>query len=417
MDKLERCAKTLKSREFTRITKNSASKLDDMERLKKLYYDLKEPGSFGGVKRLTEANGLKKSRVKSFISGENCYSFQFPVRYKFHRRKTIAYEVNELWQSGLVDLLKLSRLSKGYQYILTVIDIMLRYLRVYPIKYKKANTITKIFIKIFKENEIDVETETLLPKFDIPLYNDDHADFVAGFNANMKKIFIDPPLKTRLIARESIFFYHTYEIKLEEGDLLQQINSKLLDVGLNDVKFSESNGHIIVTLPFNVPIEFKRDAGPKLMTVLNIIDDAYVIRGGQFKIQFLYTRPASSIKDESFDVIVYKVFPTTCKETKFKTFFIPSGMYHQANDLFKEFKFIFLQLAVDSRVRLHVSQNILVTFGERLKDLLGFVQRTFTHGDYKSEYPLELRAGITEVYVYCEIVSKSLLLEIPQHLF
>ncbi|GFY08601.1 uncharacterized protein TNCV_810341 [Trichonephila clavipes] len=51
------------------------------------------------------------------------------------------------------------------------------------------------------------------------------------------------------------------------------------------------------------------------------------------------------------------------------------------------------QLTADSRVRLHVPQNILVTFGERLKDLLGFVQRTFTHDGYKSEYPLELRAG------------------------
>ncbi|GFY09937.1 uncharacterized protein TNCV_3698991 [Trichonephila clavipes] len=151
MDKLERYAKTLKSRQFTRITKNSASKLDDMERLKKLYYDPKEPGSFGGVKRLTEASGLKKSRVKSFLSGEDCYSLHFPVRYKFHRRKTIAYGVNELWQSDLVDLQKLSRFNKGYRYILTIIDVMSRYLRVYAIKDKKADTIAKIFSKIFKE--------------------------------------------------------------------------------------------------------------------------------------------------------------------------------------------------------------------------------------------------------------------------
>ncbi|GFQ74033.1 uncharacterized protein TNCT_489051 [Trichonephila clavata] len=150
------------------------------------------------------------------------------------------------------------------------------------------------------QREIDVETETLLPKFDIPLYNDDHADFVAGFNANMKKIFIDPPLvftliknnrqiemelkrgwdwivtsakgnqllkllrvdpnkdflishnpdefsvirnyhtpdkeifknqEIKLISRESILA-HTYEIKLDEGGLLQQIILKLLDVGL-----------------------------------------------------------------------------------------------------------------------------------------------------------------------------------------
>ncbi|GFS73209.1 putative uncharacterized transposon-derived protein F54H12.3 [Trichonephila clavipes] len=151
MDKLERYAKTLKSRQFTRITKNSASKLDDMERLKKLYYDPKEPSSFGGVKRLTEASGLKRSRVKSFLSGEDCYSLHFPVRYKFHRRKTIAYGVNELWQSDLVDLQKLSRFNKGYRYILTIIDVMSRYLRVYAIKDKKEDTIAKIFSKIFKE--------------------------------------------------------------------------------------------------------------------------------------------------------------------------------------------------------------------------------------------------------------------------
>ncbi|GFY45647.1 uncharacterized transposon-derived protein F54H12.3 [Trichonephila inaurata madagascariensis] len=141
MDKLEICAKTLKSREFTRIPKNSASKLDDVERLKTFYYDPKEPGSFGGVKRLTEAS-LKKSLVKSFLSGKDCYSLHFPVHYKFHRRKTIAYGVNELWQSYLVDLQKLSRFNKGYRYILTIIDVMSRYLRVYPIKDKKANTHT-----------------------------------------------------------------------------------------------------------------------------------------------------------------------------------------------------------------------------------------------------------------------------------
>ncbi|GBN73989.1 hypothetical protein AVEN_235687-1 [Araneus ventricosus] len=62
--------------------------------------------------------------------------------------------------------------------------------------------------------------------------------------------------------------------------------------------------------------------------------------------------------------------------------------------------------------RLYSEQSVprytVVTFGEKLKDLLGFSQQTFDHGDYKSEYVLELRAGIKEVYVYCDIVSPSL---------
>ncbi|GIY24626.1 uncharacterized protein CDAR_572331 [Caerostris darwini] len=144
------------------------------------------------------------------------------------------------------------------------------------------------------------------------------------------------------------------------------------------------------------------------MDALNIIDDAYVIRGELSKMQFPYSQPAGSIKGESLHVIIYKVFPTTRKETRKSTFIIPSGMYQEAKDLFKEFKYISLRLTADSRVGLHVPRNTIVTFGEKLKELLGFNNETFVQGDYKSEYVLELRAGITEVYVYCDIVSASL---------
>ncbi|GFY22174.1 putative uncharacterized transposon-derived protein F54H12.3 [Trichonephila clavipes] len=103
--------------------------LEDVEKLKKLYYNPKEPASFG----------------------EDPYTLHFPVRYKFQRRKTIAYGVNELWQSDLVDLQKISRFNRGYRYLLTIIDVMSRYLRAFPIKDKKAGTIAKVFHKVFKE--------------------------------------------------------------------------------------------------------------------------------------------------------------------------------------------------------------------------------------------------------------------------
>ncbi|GIY70273.1 uncharacterized protein CDAR_248041 [Caerostris darwini] len=327
------------------------------------------------------------------------------------------------------------------------------------------------------QREIDVAAETLFPEFDVSLYSEDHADFVTGFNANMKKIFIDPPLiftliknnkklkielkrgwdwivtaekasqllrlfnldpnkdditpsspegflaivnyhspnkqifknqEIKLIAREPIVD-HIHEIKFEEGDLFLQIDSKLADLGLSDyIKFTKSNEQLIVTLRSNINIEFKRNLCPRLMDALNIIDDAYVVRGELLKMQFPYSQPAGSIKNESFRVIVYKNFPTTRKETRMATFIIPSGMYQEAKHLFKEFKYVILRLTADSRVGLHVPQNTIVTFGEKLKDLLGFDRRTFGQGDYKSVYAIELRAGITEVYVYCDIVSASL---------
>ncbi|GBO36462.1 hypothetical protein AVEN_216190-1 [Araneus ventricosus] len=99
------------------VVETSAHQLEEVEKLKKLYYDPKEPGSFGGVKRLSEVSGLKKDRVRKFLSGEDPYSLHFPVRYKFQRRKTIAYGLNELRQSDSVDLQKLSRFNRGYRYI------------------------------------------------------------------------------------------------------------------------------------------------------------------------------------------------------------------------------------------------------------------------------------------------------------
>ncbi|GBM73739.1 hypothetical protein AVEN_539-1 [Araneus ventricosus] len=78
------------------VVENSAHQQEEVEKLKKLYYDPKDPGSFGGVKRLSEASGLRKGHVRKFLSGEDPYSLHFPVRYEFQRRKTIAYGLNEL---------------------------------------------------------------------------------------------------------------------------------------------------------------------------------------------------------------------------------------------------------------------------------------------------------------------------------
>ncbi|GFV92201.1 uncharacterized protein TNCV_1896371 [Trichonephila clavipes] len=64
------------------------------------------------------------------------------------------------------------------------VTLLGKYVTIQP-RYKDFYTVTK---------EIEVPDETLLSTFDISLYNEDHEDFVAGFNANMKNIFTDPPL-------------------------------------------------------------------------------------------------------------------------------------------------------------------------------------------------------------------------------
>ena len=121
-----------------------------MEQLEKLYFNPKEPSSFGGVQRLSKASGVKSGDVKKWLARQVVYTLHKPVRYHFQRRKTIAYGINELWQSDLLDMQKLARYNKGYRYILTIIDVMSRYLRAFPIKDKKAGTVVAVFRKVFK---------------------------------------------------------------------------------------------------------------------------------------------------------------------------------------------------------------------------------------------------------------------------
>ncbi|GFV36342.1 uncharacterized protein TNCV_2233891 [Trichonephila clavipes] len=83
-------------------------------------------------------------------------------------------------------------------------------------------------------------------------------------------------------------------------------------------------------------------------------------------------------------------------------------MYQHADALFKEFKYIVLRELVDSKVAMSVPLHTKVTFGEKVVKYAGFRMNTFTEGNYTSDYILELRAGITEVYVYCDIIAPSL---------
>ncbi|GFX47329.1 uncharacterized protein TNCV_4992351 [Trichonephila clavipes] len=160
----------------------------------------------------------------------------------------------------------------------------------------------------------------------------------------------------RLIAKEPVLD-ETFEIKLQ-GDLVEQIDSKINEPGLtNELQFSE-----------------RKTSCPRLMNYLNIIDDVYTLLGKQSEMRFPYSSPKESIQDKTFRVITYKTFPTTRKETKTTSLLIPSGMYQDAKDLLKEFKFISLKLSADSRVGLHVPPHTVVMFGENSKIFWDFLK-------------------------------------------
>ena len=97
-----------------------------------------------------------------------------PVINKFPRKKIIVNNIDEIHSCDLVDMVKYSRMNKGYKYISTNIDVLSKYAYAFPIKSKKTSDIKPCFQKIFLKNK---------PRY---IYSDKESSF---FSKEMLKFF------------------------------------------------------------------------------------------------------------------------------------------------------------------------------------------------------------------------------------
>ena len=108
-----------------------------------------------------------------------------PVINKFERKKIIVNHIDEIHSCDLVDMVKYSKVNRGYKYIFTNIDIFSKYAFAFPIKSKTIKDVKPCFQKIFKERK---------PKY---IWSDQESSF---FSKEMLKFFEDNNVK----------IYHTY---------------------------------------------------------------------------------------------------------------------------------------------------------------------------------------------------------------
>ena len=104
---------------------------------------------------------------------------------KFERKKIIVNHIDEIHSCDLVDMIKYSRVNRGYKYIFTNIDIFSKYVWSFPLKTKTIKDIKPCFEKIFKERK---------PKY---IWSDQESSF---FSKEMLKFFEGNNVK----------IYHTY---------------------------------------------------------------------------------------------------------------------------------------------------------------------------------------------------------------
>ena len=72
---------------------------------------------------------------------------------KFERKKVIVNHIDHIHSSDLVDMVKYSKVNRGYKYIFTNIDIFSKYAWSFPLKTKTIKDIKPYFEKIFKQRK------------------------------------------------------------------------------------------------------------------------------------------------------------------------------------------------------------------------------------------------------------------------
>jgi len=119
------------------------------EKLHEIYFDLTNPASFGGVKRLKDGSKCSQTEVKQFLQSQEAYTRHKQKYSKFRRLKIATPCMNYLWQADLIFMNKYKKFNKGFQYILSVIDTFSRIGFAIPLKNKTSAEIIRGFQEIF----------------------------------------------------------------------------------------------------------------------------------------------------------------------------------------------------------------------------------------------------------------------------
>ena len=171
---------------------------------KKVYYDVKQPGSLGGVAALARATKQKKDVVRKWLSFEDTYTLHKPARRKFLRRRTIVGGIDHQWQADLIDMQKLKKNNDGHVFLLTCIDVLSKYAWVVPLKDKTGSSMVKAFRQIFSEGRKPLKLQTdkgsefknrlvqkLLREFNVDFFTTENeeikASVVERFNRTLKE--------------------------------------------------------------------------------------------------------------------------------------------------------------------------------------------------------------------------------------
>ncbi|XP_032234851.1 uncharacterized protein LOC116616860 [Nematostella vectensis] len=121
--------------------------------LRPIYYDPNHPAALGGVDKLVRAvryKGVRRAQVNSWLRSQPTYTLHEPYRRRYPRKRVVVNGMDEQWQADLCDMQALRSYNEGYNYLLTVIDVLKKYAWVVLLKDKTGKRLVEAFESIFK---------------------------------------------------------------------------------------------------------------------------------------------------------------------------------------------------------------------------------------------------------------------------
>ena len=96
--------------------------------------------------------------VNDWLSGQNTYTLDKPVRKRFPRNPYTVTNIDDVWEMDLADLSSLSKYNEKYRYLLNVIDIFSRYAWSVPLKDKTGTSIKAALNYLFRDRKTNYYT-------------------------------------------------------------------------------------------------------------------------------------------------------------------------------------------------------------------------------------------------------------------
>lgn len=124
--------------------------------LRHLYYDTDSNVAFSSIAHIwkqikKDKKDIKYSELKAFLEEQPTYGLHKRELKTFLTRKVMVSYLDQQMQCDLVDMQKFSKTNKGYNYILTAIDIFSRYAWAKPLKRKTGEEVVSQFKVIFED--------------------------------------------------------------------------------------------------------------------------------------------------------------------------------------------------------------------------------------------------------------------------